>query len=98
MRGALPVGDPQDLFRIEVSLTGQLEADLLLSGLPVGTDYDVALFRAGVPGVVAEPRSPGLDPEYIYVDVMPATYYRSVPPAPTSQRSEVPYQLIWLKR
>ncbi len=98
VRGALPTGDPEDLFRVEVALTGKLEADLLLSGLPEGTNYDLALYREGALDPVAESRQPGLSSEYIYVDVSPGRYYLRVMPAPGSRRSEVPYRLNWVKQ
>jgi Tol biopolymer transport system component len=95
IRGALPDGDPEDLYRIELTTSGTLVADLILAGLPEGTDYDLLLYQAGVLDPIAESRNPGLADERITAAVEPGRHYLRVVAADGSIRSAVAYRLGW---
>ncbi len=93
IRGALPPGDSQDIFRIEIQSAGRLAADLLLVGLPAGSDYDLLLYRAGALDPIAVSRNAGIEPEHVEADVVRGRYYLRVVPASGSTQSQEEYRL-----
>ncbi len=93
--GALPPGDSDDYYRIEIAQSGTLVVDLW--DIPDGTDYDLYVYDAQA-HKVKESRNSGIESEHIEIGVQAGTYYLRVWPSPVAGRSEQSYHLRWSLR
>lgn len=93
VRGSLPTGDDDDLFRILIGLNGRLVVDL--RDLPSNAEFDLYVYNQDIVEV-GHSLNNGRTPEHIEAPVSPGTYYLRV--TSDSGHSSQQYTLTWIRQ